>query len=174
MEAFKISKWRGLLDTLRPQAEVSFWHNYLKAIDNSHEVAFGVHLAIFVEPYLEYILEGKKTVESRFSANRCAPYRKVNKGDVVLLKRTGGPIVGISLVDVVWSYDLDPESWTEIKLYADALCATDPTFWADREKASYATLMRLSNVARVNKVRIHKNDRRGWVVLRDRSEIPLL
>ena len=48
---------------------------------------FSVHLAILLEPYLQYILDGTKTVESRFSKNRIAPYNMVEPGDVVLLKK---------------------------------------------------------------------------------------
>ena len=70
-------------------------------------VGCGVHLAIFVEPYLELVLAGKKTIESRFSANRCPPYNAVKKGDLLLLKRSGGPVVGVATVGQVWSYDLD-------------------------------------------------------------------
>ncbi|MCH8247919.1 MAG: hypothetical protein IH951_16165 [Bacteroidetes bacterium] len=94
--------------------------------------------------------------------------------DIILLKRSGGPISGICTVDAVWSYKLDPESWVEVKRFAAALCATDPSFWADREDASYATLMRIRNVKKLTPLRFKKRDRRGWVVLRDGSGIPNL
>src|SRR5271169_6453922 len=66
-----------------------------------------IHLAVFIEPFLGYVLDGTKTVESRFSINRCAPFGKVSQGDVLLLKRAGGPVVGITRVLAVWSYHLD-------------------------------------------------------------------
>ena len=132
-----------------------------------------VHLAIFVEPFLSYVLDGKKTVESRFSAVRCAPYRRVSVGDVLVLKASGGPVRGLALVDHVWSYELDPETWSEVKAFEDALCATDPSFWASREAASYATLMRLSNVRPISGVLFKKRDRRGWVVVKAKDELPL-
>jgi hypothetical protein len=51
-------------------------------------VGRGVARQLFdmVEPYLGYILEGKKTIESRFSKPLIPPYRRVALGDVVLLK----------------------------------------------------------------------------------------
>lgn len=133
-----------------------------------------VHLAIFVEPFLSYVLDGKKTVESRFSAVRCAPYRRVTPGDVLVLKASGGPVRGLSLVDHVWCYDLDSETWPQVKAFEDALCATDPSFWANREAASYATLMRLAHVRPVADVPFKKRDRRGWVVLKSQGELPLV
>lgn len=36
-----------------------------------------IHLGIFSEPYLTYMLEGKKTVESRLSKNKIAPYNQI-------------------------------------------------------------------------------------------------
>ncbi|MCI9434957.1 MAG: hypothetical protein HFI86_06785 [Bacilli bacterium] len=38
-----------------------------------------IHLGIFSEPYLTYMLEGKKTIESRFSKNKIVPYNKIQK-----------------------------------------------------------------------------------------------
>lgn len=43
-----------------------------------------IHLAILTEPYLEWILSGKKTVESRFSIHRVPPFGVVSPGDAFL------------------------------------------------------------------------------------------
>src|ERR1700730_1643755 len=93
----------------------------------------GIHLAVFIEPFLGYVLDGTKTVESRFSVNRCAPFGKVRQRDVVLLKRAGGPVIGSAGVRSVWSYHLDESSWVCIrKQFAEGLCAQDPEFWKQR------------------------------------------
>jgi hypothetical protein len=131
----------------------------------------GIHLAVFVEPYLELVLNGKKTVESRFSVNRCPPYNAVKRGDLLLLKRSGGPIVGVATVGDVWSYHLDPGSWSLIRdRFADQLCITDPGFWASKQGAAYATLMRVERAAEIDPIPILKRDRRGWVVLRSDNQ----
>ena len=127
----------------------------------------GIHLAVFVEPFLGYVLDGSKTVESRFSVNRCAPFGKVSQGDVVLLKRAGGPVVGIARVRTVWSYHLDEASWGVIQeRFAKALRAQDPEFWERTRRASYATLMLIDQVLALEPVEWEKRDRRGWVVVR--------
>jgi hypothetical protein len=121
-----------------------------------------------VEPFLTFLLEGTKTVESRFSANRCAPYDRVEKGDVILLKKSGGPVVGLCMVTYRWFYRLDASSWQTIRNeFTQALCAQDPHFWQDRCRASYATLMRVRHVRTITPINFEKRDRRGWVVLRD-------
>lgn len=142
----------------------TFWESYLASAASD---TFALHLAIFVEPYLEYVLEGKKTVESRFSTRRFAPYQQVSTGDVLLLKASGGPIVGVCQVTHVWFYHLDPESWRFIQThFTEALCAQDPAFWTARQHATFATLMRVQHVRRLAPIPFPKRDRRGWVVLR--------
>jgi hypothetical protein len=127
----------------------------------------GIHLAVFVEPFLRYILEGTKTVESRFSLTRRAPFGKVEPGDVVLIKKSGGPIVAACRVAQAWFYDLDPSSWEDVRGFAQPLCAQDPLFWSSRAKAKYATLLRIEDVRLLTPVTISKKDRRGWLVLRN-------
>ena len=125
-----------------------------------------IHLAVFTEPYLQYILDGLKTIESRFSVNRCAPYRRVAAGDFVALKRAGGPVVALCEVGSVWFYELEPGGWKTIRdKFSEALCATDPAFWTRRKDASFATLLTVKRLLRIDPIPCYKRDRRGWVVL---------
>lgn len=131
----------------------------------------GIHLAVFVEPFLGYLLDGTKTIESRFSVTRQAPYEKVCKGDILLVKRSSGPVVGLCRVGQVWFYNLDPDSWAYIrKHFARAICAQDPAFWTAREGASYATLLQVKNVLAIDPVSWPKRSRQGWVVVSPRTE----
>jgi dephospho-CoA kinase len=148
-----------------------FWEGYLRPLQSGRRHSYSVHLAVFVEPYLTHVLEGRKTVESRFSAVRCAPYHRVSRGDVVLLKASGGPVMGLCLVGQTWFYQLDPRSWRTIrKEFTLALCAQDPAFWEIRQRAAYATLMQVENVRRIDPLPWTKRDRRGWVVVRPGHE----
>lgn len=143
-----------------------FWENYFNQFLSQLHSSFGLHLAILVEPYLQFILEGKKTIESRFSVNRCPPYKHICKGDIILLKRSGGPIVGLCQVTDAWFYHLNSESWSSIKEnFSMAICAQGPDFWTAREGASFATLMRIRHVKSITPITYTKRDRRGWIVL---------
>ncbi len=125
---------------------------------------FTFHLAIFREPYLRFILEGQKTVETRFARRACPPFGKVAKGDVLLLKRAAGPIVAICLVDQVWFYRLEAGSLDTIReRFGAAICPAADSFWKERENAAFATLMLISHVTPVNDLELKKRDRRGWV-----------
>lgn len=127
----------------------------------------GIHLAIVLEPYLQFILDGSKSVESRFSRNGCAPFERVAAGDVVLLKRSSGPVVGVCTVSNVWNYRLTPTTLLEIKdRFGHAICPQEG-FWEDRRDAAFATLMRIDDSRPLPDLTVPKKDRRGWVVLRD-------
>jgi hypothetical protein len=131
-----------------------------------NETAVGVHLAVFVEPYLTFLLQGKKTIESRFSVNKHAPFEQVQNGDILVLKKSSGPVCGVCRVAHVWFYRLDPSSWTEIERYAEGLCMDGSAFWEKKKAASFATLMQVEEVQRIEEFAIDKDDPRSWVVIR--------
>ena len=149
-----------------------FWGRYLESLSTTGSIPFSVHLAVLLEPYLKFILEGSKTIESRFSKNRIAPYGAVESGDVILLRRSAAKSVsGICIVRSVWFYQLDNENLQVIKKdFAAGLRADGSSFWEERQSARFATLMRIAEVYRITPIEIEKRDRRGWVVLRSRQQ----
>jgi hypothetical protein len=133
-------------------------------------LVIGVHLAIFVEPYLTLILEGRKTIESRFGVQNCAPHGRVRTGDLIFLKESSGPVLGFCRVAETWFFDLEQTTLVSLrKRFADELCARDPEFWRDRAGAKLATLMRVEGVTEIPRFNIPKRDRRGWVTIRQAS-----
>jgi len=59
------------------------------------------HLVVMRQPYLRRIIAGEKRLEARLSKHRCAPYGQVQAGDVLLLKRVGGPVVCLTTASQV-------------------------------------------------------------------------
>lgn len=143
----------------------SFWVDYIvRAFEPSSSI--GLHVAVFAEPFLSLIISGRKTVESRFSHIRCAPYGDVRGGDVILLKQVAGPICGLAIARRAWFYDLAHEPLDRIReSYGKSICADD-LFWERRRNASYATLIELSETVGIDPFPCAKRDRRGWVSLR--------
>jgi hypothetical protein len=154
----------------------AFWFPYLTGLLEEPRHAKAVHLGIFNQPYLDSLLEGSKTVESRFSSVRCAPVYCVRPGDVVLVKRSGGPIIALFLAGEVWNYRLTSRNWVTIReRFGEAISPASGEFWRDNESATYATLIGVERVRRVEPISWNKSDRRGWVVLhRRRSTNPWL
>ena len=63
------------------------------------------HLAILTPGWIDLILDGTKTIESRFTRVRCAPFRKVHEGDSVYLKESGGLVKGMFTVAKVETFE---------------------------------------------------------------------
>ncbi|MEI9941989.1 MAG: hypothetical protein WDO69_32650 [Pseudomonadota bacterium] len=147
------------------------WTELLTATPSSRSV----HLAVFVEPFLSYVLDGVKTIESRFSKNQCAPFKRIQAGDIVLLKAASGPVRGICQVAKTWFFDLRSVPLLSVReRFGEAICATDDEFWDARVNAEYATLLKLQRIRALEPLVCPKRDRRGWVVLRGQtSPIPM-
>lgn len=142
-----------------------FWIERRCEVRNNAERVRNLHLAVFVEPFLSFLLDGRKTIESRFSIQRRAPFECVRKGDIVLIKASGGPIVAVAEISDIWYYELNADSRAFIRSrFGEQLCV-DPDFWDSKASACYATLMQFSRVDRVDPIDCWKRDRRGWVVL---------
>jgi hypothetical protein len=161
MKPYSSSIWEILpSEVTRPSLEHdTFWGAYIrKAVEPA------IHIAILSKFYLDLILENYKTIESRFSVNRCIPYNRVQKGDVLLLKVSGGPIMGVGYVSRVWFYELTDGTLDTIKQkFGSKLQITDPEFWGKYQKSSYATLIKLNHVRRIEPIKYSKRDQRAWV-----------
>ncbi len=176
MDGHKVQLTEELVHLLKRSTDGHpFWTEHLEKLSASEPSPFSVHLAILLEPYLQYILDGTKTVESRFSKNRIAPYNMVEPGDVVLLKKVAAKsIAGVCVVRKVWFYQLNPDTWSQIRDgFSKALRADDPSFWERRQKAQFATLMRIAEVHPLPFIEVPKRDRRGWVILRSHRQSTL-
>jgi hypothetical protein len=124
---------------------------------------------VFAEPFLSLVLEGRKTMESRFSRTRCAPFDRVRDGDVILIKRVAGPICGLTLAKRAWFYQLAHEPLDRIRDRFGGMICADESFWESRRNASYATVIELAETVAIDAFPCDKRDRRGWVALRSQQ-----
>lgn len=128
------------------------------------DITVNVHLAIFVEPYLSAVLDGRKTIESRFGVHKRAPYRSIKPGDIIMIKRSGGPIVALARAGSSHFYQLTAEVLADLRAkFAEQLFAQDDAFWESRAEKQFATLIELQEVIEIEETHIQKRDRRGWV-----------
>lgn len=133
------------------------------------DTANRIHLAVLVEPFLTFILDGRKTIESRFAFTRVAPFRRISIGDLVLLKRSSGPVIGVARVGPVEFFELSAVTWPKVRALSASLCVDDE-FWRARQKKRYATLLTVDAVRAVDPLSVEKKDRRAWVILRDQAQ----
>ena len=137
------------------------------------------HLAILTPGWIELILDGSKTIESRFTKVRCAPFRKVHAGDTVYMKESGGLVKGMFTVAKVETFenlthaqicDLFYKEYREqIFSSLSASMQRPPEKWLT---AKHATLIHVENPVKFDKPFAYpKKDPRAWVVLEESLEI---
>ena len=162
--------WDMLPEQISPPvlSDDLFWKQYEQ---NATDVV--IHIAILSSSYLDLILNREKTVESRFSVHRRMPYERIKEGDVILFKQSGGLIKGVGYVDKVWFYELENGTLDHIKnKFGDDLQIQDQAFWDRCQKASYATLIELQHVRRIDPINFSKRDRNAWVIFSPTSKPP--
>ncbi len=132
------------------------------------------HLAIFSTNVIEAIFAGVKTVDSRLSKNKIAPYLQVSTGDIVYIKPPGEDIIGQFIVRKVMylegynrpEYDvIIRDFWPQISWGNKK---EEKRFIEEkREDSRYLTLIWIDQLERflIPPVRIRKTDNRAWVVL---------
>lgn len=131
------------------------------------------HLAIFTKEYLNRILTGQKTVETRFSQKKIPPFGQVQVGDYVYMKLSGEDIKGrFKVKKVIYFENLDPKDWDLIETHYLGVTSsgdksTDIQFLSKKETAKYGTLIFIGNVEQfiTPPITIPKKDLRSWVVL---------
>jgi len=127
------------------------------------------HLAIFVKGVAEKILNSEKRVEIRLSKNRILPYLEIVKNDEILLKKSGGGVIGKVFVENVLFYDhLTAKMVQALRDVHHEEAAMEDAFWKSKLTAKFATVIFLKNPQKfITSVVFKKNDRRAWLIIKD-------
>lgn len=122
------------------------------------------HLAIMDKDTINKILNGTKTIESRFSKNKISPYHKVKVGDIVYLKEGGKEIIACFIVDKVIYFDnLNKDKVLEIKAKYGKEINADDSYFKIKESSSYGTLMYVKDPKRIEPITVYKKGRQGFI-----------
>ncbi|RKU10857.1 hypothetical protein C6503_19425 [Candidatus Poribacteria bacterium] len=131
------------------------------------------HIAILAPGWSELILDGSKTIESRFTKVRCAPFGKVHEGDIVYLKESGGLVKGMFTVAKVETFenltdaqicDLFYKEYRE-QIFSDVSASMQrpPEKWLT---AKHATLVHIADpIAFEKPFPYQQKGRSAWLVL---------
>lgn len=133
------------------------------------------HLVILKKPYLDLILSGQKTIESRLTRARGEAFGRVRPGDKLFLKVSAGPVCATATVaDVKYYENLTPERITRIKQrYNDRIGGSDAV-WEAKMDCKFAFLVWIEDLQPIAPIRIQKKDWRAWVVLKPEKDFGLL
>jgi ASC-1-like (ASCH) protein len=133
------------------------------------------HLAILKKPYIDAILAGKKTIESRFYQTKHKWLTRINAGDKLFLKVSSGPVLATATAASVMAFDnLDGRQIAELKEKYNREILGDEQYWRERMNSRFGILVRLKNVKPAAPQFIRKFDWRAWVVLSKTEHFGLL
>jgi hypothetical protein len=126
------------------------------------------HLAIFQEPYYQYIIDGKKLKELRISKTQSPPYYRVMVNDIVYMKSVESNMIEYKFTVMKVEYQkfkVVPDDTEDFLFkHCSALCLT-PEFIKSKIGSKYATLMDIGWVVRIDHPFVfHKRDQRSWIV----------
>lgn len=126
------------------------------------------HIAILKQPFFDMVLSGEKTIESRWSMVKVAPYKKVSVGDKILLKETGKDVTATANVKKVQFYELTPEIVETIRIKYGKQIGTDKfKDWKSTLQKKYCTLIWIDEVTPVAPIKVKRSNGAGWIVLKD-------
>ena len=133
------------------------------------------HLVILREPYLDAILAGRKTIESRLTVTRRAYWGRVLYGDKLFLKQSSGPVCATAKVLKARYYEnLTPRQIEQIKnQYNNRILGADE-YWHSKSGCRYGVLVWIGQVKHIKPIWIEKRDWRAWVVLSEKENFGLL
>ena len=130
------------------------------------------HLCVLREPYVTFILDGRKTIESRFQNTKALPFQKVASGDILFLKRFGGSLRGLVLAGCTQYHGPmeDGEAETLLRKHRTAL-AIGESFISEKKNSKYASLLSILDRTATDHIPCTKADERAWVVLVHRQSV---
>jgi ASC-1-like (ASCH) protein len=133
------------------------------------------HLVILKKPYLDAILSGQKSIESRFTKTKQYGFGRVLVGDKLFLKESSGPVCATARVKTVRNFEnLTPKQIIEIKQQYNHHIIGSDEYWQSKSNCRFGFLVWLEDVKPIEPVRISKKDWRAWVVLTEKENFGLL
>lgn len=168
-------KWKEVLkEHFEKQIKIKEYIKNYYANENLDADTVGIHIGIFTEPFLSLLIAGEKTMESRFSINRIAPFQKVKQGDIVYIKKSGGMVCGYFIVGKS-QYVSMPSRTKLVELknkFSKSICSDSvENFWESKQNAQFISLLSIKLIHTINPLEIDKRDRTAWVTIRSSTNL---
>lgn len=133
------------------------------------------HLVILKRPYIDAILIGRKTVESRLYRTRHKWLSQINAGDKLFLKASSGPVMATATAAAVKRFEnLTPSQIVKLKRQYNQHIAGSREYWREKMSSRFGILVWLKGVQPIAPRFIRKFDWRAWVVLTKAENFGLL
>ena len=134
--------------------------------------AMAIHVAILKPHYLDAILSGEKTVESRMTQTQQPPFNMVATGERIYFKDSGGPFRAMARAGHVESYlKITPLQFDHLMSRLRPKIGGDDDYWESKRNADYFTFVHLSDVEPAGVGPIYpKSAWKAWHVLDDATD----
>lgn len=133
------------------------------------------HLVILKKAYLDLVLSGEKSIESRLTRAKTAAFGRVQAGDTLFLKASGGPVCATATVAEVKYYpNLTRSQIVQIRQQYGREIGGSDAVWEALMDRKCGFLVWLGDVRPIKPVRVEKKDCRAWVVLKEGKDFGLL
>jgi ASC-1-like (ASCH) protein len=133
------------------------------------------HLAILKKQYLEAILDGRKTIESRLYQTKQKWLSQVSAGDKIFLKISSGPVIATAIVDKVKCFEnLTAGQVAQMQKQYNQQILGDEQYWREKANSRFGILVWLKDVRSIPHQFIKKFDWRAWVVLTPKENFGLI
>lgn len=140
-------------------------HDNLRIIND--RFVGGLHLAIMTGRFLQMVIDGTKTVESRFYQQRRTPYCIAQPRDVVVFRQSGQQVHVAAILGETTYLSIPETSLDSIrKTWASRIGCNTDEFWSSKEKARWVSLLSLDFVFLIPPQKLLKRDRQAWVTYR--------
>ncbi len=128
------------------------------------------HIAIFRGLLFDMVINGTKTIESRWSNKKVAPFNKVQVGDTIFIKKTSCDVVAKTQVKAVKFYNLSHEIAENIKKnYGKEIGIDYFENWENYKNKKYCTLIWLADIIPVKNMKVQNSHGAGWIVVKENN-----
>lgn len=133
------------------------------------------HLVILKKPYVEAIIDGSKTIESRLLKGRFPPFGYIQPGDKLFFKQSSGPVRAVATAAKVKSFEnLTPAKIADIKSKYNKDILGSDEYWNSKADSAFCVLIKIKSLKPIKPIWIDKKDWRAWVVLTKEKDFGLL
>jgi len=106
-----------------------------------------IHVAVLKPKYIDLILAGEKTIESRFARVRALPIGRIAPGHAIYLKDSGGPVRATAIASRVWNFEnLWPKQIDMLKRRFEHRVRAGSDYWRQHRHANHACFIELGQL----------------------------
>ena len=131
-----------------------------------------VHVAILKPPYLDLILAGRKTVESRMTRSPQPPFARIAPGERVYFKQSSGPYRAVARAGHIETFrDPSPAKFAELQQRLRPHVGSDDAYWQAKRDSRFLTFICLEAVEPIDVGPAYpKSAWRAWHVVHDAAD----